>query len=158
MAQWGDLLGDLEAMPRFLETIASAFPGDKSRRRPVQEDFSFVENVWHLADLEREGFGVRIHRLLSETRPELPDFDGARIARERDYRARDLRAGLAEFSRARKDNLASLEGLTSEERARSGVQAGVGPITLAEIPAKMAEHDRSHRKDIEALRRLVERD
>lgn len=35
-----------------------------------------------MADLEREGFGARLQRLLGEVDPFLPDFDGDRAARE----------------------------------------------------------------------------
>jgi hypothetical protein len=34
---------------------------------------------------------------------------------------------------------------------RAGVQEGVGDVTLAEIPARMAEHDASHREEIMVL-------
>ena len=46
--------------------------------------------MWHLCDLEREGFGVRIRRLRDETTPHPPDFDGTRVAQQRDYRALSL--------------------------------------------------------------------
>lgn len=144
-------------MPRFLEATAAAMPEGTSRHRPREADFSFVEQVWHLADLEREGFSLRIRRLLHESRPELPDFDGARIARERNYRALDLTEGLAAFSRERKANLASLAALAETERGRPGIQEGVGAITLGEIPQKMAEHDRSHRREVEQLVALITR-
>jgi hypothetical protein len=109
-----------------------------------------VEQCWHLADLEREGYGLRIDRLLRETDPLLADFDGARIARERAYRSLSLAEGLAAFRRARQDNLARLRTLSAEQWRRDGSQEGVGPIALCDVPAMMAEHDAGHRGEIEA--------
>jgi len=139
-------------MPPLLERLAPGFPGERARTRPAGDSFSFVEHVWHLADLEEEGYGERIRRLLAEDRPELPDFDGARIAAERDYRSRRVSEGLAAFSDARRRNLAILRELTAAQRARAGTQDGVGPLALGDMPGKMMEHDRSHRRELEELR------
>ena len=78
----------------------------------------------------------------------LADFDGARIARERAYRSRSLAEGLAAFRQARARNLARLKALTAEEWPRTGIQEGVGPIALCDVPAMMAEHDAGHRQEI----------
>jgi len=139
-------------MAAHLADQSAHFPGELAARRPEGGAFSFVEHVWHLADLEREGFGARIRRLLAEDDPVLPDFDGARIARERDYRSRSVADGLAAFARARAENIASLGALTDVERGRSGTQEGVGPLALRDLPARMGEHDSSHRKEIDELR------
>ena len=146
-----DPFGELARMPRDLERFAAKLPDDRMRLRPHDDAFAFVEHVWHLADLEREGFAERIRRLLSETSPTLPDFDGARIARERNYRSLGLPEGLATFTQARAANLAALRSCSAADRARAGVQEGVGPVTLGEIPHRMLEHDRSHREEIEEL-------
>jgi hypothetical protein len=60
--------------------------------------------VWHLADLEREAYAVRIRRLLTENEPQLSNFDGGRVARERLYQRRDLAEGLLAFTLARTPN------------------------------------------------------
>ena len=144
-------LAALAAMPAFLEEMSTRFTAETARRRGPDGAFSFVENVWHLADLEREGYGERIARLRSEERPHLPDFDGARVARERDYQSRSLPEGLAAFAAARRANLAVLSRVGEGEWARAGVQEGVGPVTLSDIPAMMAEHDGGHRDEIRGL-------
>jgi hypothetical protein len=110
-----------------------------------------LEQAWHLADLEREGYGLRIERLLQEADPLLPDFEGDRIARERSYRTRSLEEALAAFASARAANLARLQAQPPAAWARAGVQQGVGPITLADVPRMMLEHDDSHRAEIAAL-------
>ena len=135
------LLADLQAMPDYL---AAAFTGLSAAEAAVPGPdgaLAPVEQCWHLADLEREGYGLRIQRLLGEVDPVLADFDGARIARERAYRARSLAEGLAAFRDARHQNLARLRSLTPDQWSRGGSQEGVGAIALCDVPAMMAEHD-----------------
>jgi hypothetical protein len=151
------LLLELERTPEFLRaTFAGLQSADATAPGP-DGGFSPVEQAWHLADLEREGFAVRIRRLLDEHEPSLPDFDGARVALERDYKARSLAEGLLEFERARRAAVAVLREVPAEAWARQGVQEGVGRVALCDIPAMMAEHDAAHRAEIDAWARARHR-
>ena len=102
------LLADLEAMPDYLATTFAALSPAEAALAGPDGALAPVEQCWHLADLEREGYGLRIERLLREVDPVLADFDGARLARERAYRSRSLTEGLAAFRHARSRNLARL--------------------------------------------------
>ncbi len=143
------VLDRLASMPAFLADRFGTLTEEEAKRR-VDDAFSPVEQVWHLADLEREGFGVRIERLLNEDDAELPDFDGAEVARRRRYLQKSLAEGMRAFARARQDNIDALQRVTPSDWSRRGEQQGVGPITLGDIPIMMAEHDASHRKEIHA--------
>jgi hypothetical protein len=143
-----DLIAQLEGMPGFLAGRLAHLSSDAARRRGPDGAFSPVEQCWHLADLESEGFGARIRRLMTEERPFLPDFDGARLARERDYRARSLGEGLQAFRAAREFNVALLRSAPEGAWSRAGVQEGVGAVTLSDVPRLMREHDASHRAEI----------
>jgi DinB family protein len=140
----------LDGMPRFLAERFAPLSAAQARRPGPDGAFSPVEQCWHLADLEREGFGARIRRLLEDTDPRLADFDGARVARERDYRARSLAEGIRQFREARAANLALLRSLVAAQWPRAGTQEGVGRVALCDIPHMMAEHDDTHRAEIEA--------
>jgi hypothetical protein len=146
-----DLLTRLETMPDELRQAAAALGESRHRVPPPGGGFCLVEQVWHLGDLEREGYGERLRRILGEAEPHLPDFDGARVAAERDYRSRSLAEGLAAFAAARAANVALLRSLPREAWERAGVQEGVGRVALADIPLMMGEHDASHRAEIAAL-------
>jgi hypothetical protein len=149
------LLLTLESTPALLSRAAASLEPSEARRRPSDRAFSFVENVWHLADLEREGYGVRIRRVLSEENPALANFDGDRLARERAYQERDVERGLALFVRARAQNLEALRRLGPAEWNRCGSQEGVGRVALSDIPRMMAEHDRSHGADVADILAMV---
>jgi len=103
-----------------------------------------------MADLERE-FAERIRRLLGEADPFLPDFDGERVAKERQYLTLDLAAGLTAFASAREETLRFLGAVASEAWARCGRQEGVGAVSLAEMPGRIVDHDRAHLNEISDL-------
>jgi hypothetical protein len=149
------LLLTLESTPALLKQAAASFSPRQARVRPCRGGFSFVENVWHLADLEREGYGERIARILGEENPALENFDGTQAARDRNYQEKDLARGIAIFARARAANLELLRRIAGAQWDRSGAQEGVGRLTLADIPRMMAEHDRSHGDEIADLLALV---
>ena len=142
------LLLTLESTPALLSAAAAAVTPEQARLRPAGGGFSLVENVWHLADLEREGYGVRIRRLLAEEEPALSNFDGDRLAQERRYQDRDLAEGLAAFAAARRRNLQKLREATASDWKRRGTHETLGRVALSDLPRMMAEHDRAHRAEI----------
>ena len=141
----------LESTPALLARAAAELPEDRVRQRGTAGGFSLVEHVWHLADLEREGYGVRIRRLLTEDEPLLSNFEGDRIARERVYLRRDLAEGLLAFTIARTRNLQKLREASAEDWKRAGKQEGIGRIELSDVPKMMTEHDRAHGVEVAEL-------
>ena len=77
------MLAELRSMPDFLAQRFGELSSEEAARKDPRGGFGPVEHCWHLADLEVEGFALRIARLVSEAEPALPDFDGGRIAEER---------------------------------------------------------------------------
>lgn len=145
------LLLTLESTPALLARAATELADDRVRQRGTAGGFSFVEHVWHLADLEREGYAPRIRRLLTEDEPRLSNFDGGRAARERTYNRRDLAEGLLAFTGARTRNVQALREIAPPDWKRTGVQEGLGTVSLSDIPRMMAEHDREHGIEIAEL-------
>lgn len=144
-------LPDLSPLAEMARWIEAAVALGRYAADPPAGAFSLVEHVWHLADLESEGFAVRIERLRAGGRPVLPDFDGGRLARERNYRARAADAGRDRFAQARTASLALLRAAAADEWSHEGEQEHVGRVTLTDVARMMAEHDASHRKEIAAL-------
>lgn len=145
------VLEELRAFPGKVAALVKSVAPTWHRTRLGGEGFALVEHAWHLADLEREGFGARITRLATEDRPSLPDFDGQRAARERRYLDGELELGLRLFAYARALNIRALEALSDAEASRVGVQEGVGTVTAADLPARMLAHDRSHAAEMAEL-------
>ena len=143
-----ELLAQLEAMPTFLEETVAGLSAEQATLRGPEGLFSPVEQVWHLADLERDGFAARINRLRWELDPHLPDFDGAAAAAARNYRSLSIAAGLEAFKTARMDNVQNLREIPDDAWVRSGTQEGVGKVSLCDIPSMIREHDAAHQQEI----------
>jgi len=144
---------DLASFPSAVRRWMESVPQELLTKQPAAGGLALVENAWHLADLEVEGYGVRLRRLLAESSPALPDFQGDVIARERDYLHLPLAPALDRFERARAKNIALIDAATETDRHRAGQQEGVGTVTFERVVAMMAEHDASHADEIAALRR-----
>ncbi len=145
------LLLTLESTEALLARAAAERTDAELRWKPEERAFSFLENIWHLADLEREGYGVRIRRLLTEEEPFFSDFDGDQVAHERRYNEKPLAAGLAAFREARVRNVEALRRASRSDWKRRASQEGVGRITLEDLAWQMARHDASHTQEIAAL-------
>ncbi len=145
------LLAFLAATPEVVRQLAGALAAAGVRYKPAPTEFSALEQVCHLRDIEREGYAVRLRRLLAEDEPALPDIDGGKLARERDYQRQDFASALAAFTDARQENVALVETLAPEQLARAGLFEGVGRVTLTGVLAMMREHDEAHRVELLAL-------
>jgi len=143
-----DLFSFLSGTPAVVARVAAQVPAAVVRVR--SGPFALVEHVWHLADLEVV-FDERIRRLASEDDPFLPDFDGERVAKDRQYLTLDLAAGVAAFASAREETLRRLRDVGSEGWERRGRQEGVGTVSLAELPGRIADHDRAHLNEVAGL-------
>jgi len=105
----------------------------------------------HLRDLEREAYKLRIDRMLHEENPFLSDFDGARIARERDYNSEPLLAALTAFAESRRSNIAVVKSVAPDDLNRPGRFENTGPITLAGLLLMMKQHDQEHLRELAEL-------
>ena len=145
-----DAIAALSSMPGFLEAALQSADAGELTLRPAEDGFSLVEQACHLRDLEREGYLARVRRILAEDTPALDGFDGAAVAKARDYRREDAHAAARDFAAARREAIALIAPLSAAELARGAMFDGKR-ITLAELVAMMCDHDRGHREEIEAL-------
>lgn len=134
------LAGDLAA----LRTLASRLPTEAWRSRPAPEGWSAVEMVCHLRDAEIEVNLPRLDLFRRQSGPFLSAVDTDRWVRERDYQSQDPAQALASLTRARKELLTRLAGLSPEDWRRPARHSLLGPTTLAEVVALIAEHERLH--------------
>jgi hypothetical protein len=151
------LLAFLDETPNQLANSTLGLSNDELRFQNSPDEFSILENICHLRDLELQGYTPRIVRMLAESDPPLADFDGARVAAESNYQNEETQVALWTFQMARKANVDRLRSLTQEELARGGTLEGVGRITLRQLAEKMREHDQGHLDDLRVLRLQLNR-
>ncbi len=147
-----NLLEFLEATPEFIKSLAENLTDIDLRWKPSNEEFSILEHVCHLRDIEQEGYRVRINKLLNEAEPFLPDIDGDKLARERDYNNQNFDEALSAFTSGRKENIHTIRIAPPGALKRTGLFGDVGIITLERLVMMMYEHDSDHHQ---ALNKLV---
>ena len=148
-----DAIETLRRMPAQVAEVLAGLPPEARSWKPSPRQFSILENVAHLHDLERKGYLVRLRRTLEEETPLLPDLDGDRMAIERRYNSRDLEVELAAFAEARAETVALLARTLAAMRTRRARLEKVGEVTFDRLIEMLIEHDRGHLEEITTLRK-----
>jgi uncharacterized damage-inducible protein DinB len=148
--EFGELLGQMRAMPDDVAAAAAEIPSRKWNLRPAGTGFSVVEHLCHLRDLD-EVYVKRVRSVLSEHMPILESVDGTQLAKERNYAGQDPAAALDEFRKARRALVRLLERTSDEERERIGLFDGIRRLTLRELTEDMHLHDRTHIQELNEL-------
>jgi hypothetical protein len=146
-----EVIVTLAETPGAIATLVNDLSDEQLRRKGPGDQFSVVEQVCHLRDIEIDGYQARINRILEEDRPVLADINGAQLAVEREYNQQQLEPALQEFATARRMNLQIVKGLAEEALLREGDLDGVGSISLAQLLQMMREHDEGHLQELTAL-------
>lgn len=146
-----DIRASLAAMPDALQRRLTDLTDAELRFKPGTETFSVLENVWHLRDIEVEGYARRLRLLLQEENPLLPDLDGSALARERRYNSQPLQPALETLLVSRRGSLAILADVTPAQLARRGTFENVGEVSLGRLLELWVEHDQGHLKELDEL-------
>jgi hypothetical protein len=151
-----EALRKLSGMPGFLSSALVRATPEHIKANPSPGEFSLLEHACHLRDLEREGYAIRLRRMLTENHPVLAGFEGDAVARERDYMSQDAMNAACEFAIARNVFIMRVDRLTQAEMQRTGSFMG-RDITVCDLLAMMVEHDGGHVREIAALVRAQDR-
>jgi Helix-turn-helix domain len=147
---------ELSSLAQWLPPLVRGLSAARLRARlPGHGEFSLVEHVCHLRDIDADGYFPRVRRTLRETRPTLPDVDGGALAEERHYATQPLAPALRALLAGRKKVLPGVLRLDATKLAREAVLDGVGPVPLAELVHRWRTHDLGHRVEMEKLSRAL---
>jgi hypothetical protein len=152
----GHAVESLDYVVQRAEEIARGLTDAQAGWKPSPDRFSVRETLWHLRDIDVEGFLPRLERVLREDRPFLPDVDGARLARERGYNALDSFAAVEDMKRARRAAAELLQSIGAGQISRPAELEDVGSITLGDLLDRWIRHDSEHLVDLEQLRQEIE--
>jgi hypothetical protein len=140
----------LRDFPRLLQAHYGAIPPGYAHWVPASWDgvpserFTAHEQVWHVLDIEREGYGERFRRTLLEDTPVLEGIDSEAITPGRNYAARDIAPAFAGFAEARARTVEQVAGWDDTTLARPAIFEGYGPTTLRGLVHFLCSHDQQH--------------
>lgn len=138
------LLARLQGHLAALLGMVDGLPHDLLLRRPKAVEWSPVEIICHLRDVDEEVNLPRLDLVLASDEAHLPAFDTDQWAEERNYQQQDGRAALSDFVEARLKYIQVLSEIGAEDWERRARHTLFGPTTLRELVGFAAEHDLLH--------------
>jgi FMN phosphatase YigB (HAD superfamily) len=138
------LLARLRGYLAALLAMVEDLPSELMISRPKETEWSPLEIICHLRDVDIEVNRPRLELILTSEEAHLPAFDTDRWAEERKYQQQDGRAALSDFVEARLELIQSLSEILAEDWERKARHTLFGPTTLGELIGFAAEHDLLH--------------
>ena len=142
------IVATVKAIPAVLSEILVDLSASAWTESSHPDEWSLVEIISHLRDVEREVNLPRIQIFLRDENPFITADDTDMWVSERGYAKNDGETALRELVAARLETLDALKKLSPADWQRSGRHAIFGPITLKEQLGFMAEHDRVHLRQV----------
>lgn len=142
------IMTNLKSTPAALATMTKLLTSEKWKKSHIEDEWSPVEILCHLRDVDVEINAPRLKTILSESNPFIEAVDADRWAEEREYKSEDGPSVLKGFVESRLELLeilSTLENSTWEKEARHTI---FGPTTLFELFKIIARHDRLHIQQI----------
>ena len=136
----------LHSTPAALDALCEALPEAAWTHRPATEEWSLVEIIGHLRDVDREINLPRVRLMSSgeESNPFLPGVSADGWVTERHYAGEDGPTALREAVAVRCELLDLLGSLPADAWQRTARHAIFGPTRLLELVGFMATHDQNH--------------
>ena len=148
-----EILSKFQEAPRALATLFRGLSDDDARRKPTPEQWSMLEILCHLRDVEFL-FVERYGKIANHDRPTLRMIDQDDLAVRLRYNADDPPAALREFQGLRGETVALLSALAQQSWERVGLHPRRGEFSIAAHAVMHVAHDANH---VERLRVLRER-
>lgn len=139
-----DLLNDvrsiLKTTPARWTDLAQSLPAAALTTRPAPNEWSAVECLQHLIDIDKV-FRFRLEAFLkgNDFPAFNPDEEGSQVSGQSD--PTDL---AAEFARQRLESLYALDAVTERDFERTSRHSELGLVTLRQMLNEWAAHDLNH--------------
>lgn len=137
------IISELRAAPEAYALLFAPENEETLHHRPADGEWSAIEVVCHLGDLDAFNRTERFNAVLMEENPELPVFEPDARVVAANYQALSAADALDFFKKERDLITSLLETLRPHELARTGVHPRLGQRTLLQL-ADMRNHDRTH--------------
>lgn len=157
-----DLLGarnPLEVLDHTASALRVSIDGLTQQQLSEPEapgKWSVRQVLQHLADSELV-WGYRLRMVLAHDRPELTGYDQDLWSERLRYDQADADESVRDFSFLRRANLRLLRRASAEDLKRVGVHAERGEESVERMMRLYAGHDLLHLRQLDRIRRVVER-
>lgn len=149
-----DDLGLLATTPEVVQALTAYLGEPAWRWKPSDDEWSCLEVVVHLLDIERELYGSWVQRVLREERPTFGGrFEAARRAREQGFNEQDPAGVLREFAAERGRTVGELRRAPAAAWDRPWVDRDGREWPARALLHRFANHDAIHLGQIARVKR-----
>jgi hypothetical protein len=152
-----ETLNELAQFPGRLHRIYRAVPAAYRNWAPSSwdgipsEQFTALEQICHVRDIEIDGYHERLRRMLETESPRLESIDSYAVAKQRGYGEQDSETVFAAIRAAREETLRIIRSLSERQLARTGEFEGYGSLTVQSLIHYLCSHDQQHLAGIQWL-------
>jgi len=150
-------LEEMASFPARFERTFRAVPSSHWNWAPPSwegvpsEQFTAIEQICHVRDIEIDGYHVRLRRMLETESPLLESIDSYEVAKQRRYGEADPEAVFAAIRAAREQTLHIIRPLSAKQLARTGEFEGYGTLTVKSLIHYLCSHDQQHLSGLQWL-------
>ncbi|MCX6050805.1 MAG: DinB family protein [Chloroflexi bacterium] len=141
----------LDILGNVLASVSQAVATTLQDDQDGPQGWTVVEVVCHLRDFDGF-FQQRAQMMLDQTSPQLPAFDQAALAVERDYISQDVHLVYDELVESRRQFVEFFTKLTPEQWECDGTHPTRGHFTMTDAVMQVSFHDATH---IEQITRIL---
>jgi DinB superfamily len=149
------ILDQVRAAPTTLRHAMAAVRPGAHDRPPRAGEWSVRETLIHLRNVTLMVHGLRIRRLIYEPAPVFADYDEATFRQEDLRRAESADTLVGMIVRELEQIAALLDGLPDDRWAREGRHPELGPMSIAFLARRAAEHTLEHAQQITETARAL---
>ena len=153
------LIDRLESFAEILPVLVRDVKEADARWKPKDRQWSILEIVNHLVDIEVEDMRLRLGLVLQDPGQDWPGINPQQWAIERKYNERDLAESVAAFVSERRISIDFLRSLSDPSWDNAYDHPVLGSMRTGDILSAWAAHDILHTRQIcKRLFQLVQRD
>jgi hypothetical protein len=157
-------LNELAEFPARLQRMYHAVPPTHRNWAPASwdgvpsEQFTALEQICHVRDIEIDGYHVRLQRMLETESPRLESIDSYEVAEQKRYGKEDPQGVLVAIRAAREHTLQMIRPLNEAQLARTGEFEGYGTLTVKSLIHYLCSHDQQHLSGLQWLLGKIDAD
>ncbi|MFM7678206.1 MAG: DinB family protein [Roseiflexaceae bacterium] len=136
-------IAKLSAFPARLHAFLAPLTDTQLTFRPHDKEWSILENIGHLIDIDRL-YVERIDLMLSSERPHFAPFNPDDQVTAGMYQAKLLAELMATYTELRQATVAGLSTMAPDELTRVGIHTRFGEITIMRLVEILVNHDEVH--------------
>jgi hypothetical protein len=149
------LIPKLESMPLSLLESRNGLTRVDMAWKPSDHEYSILEHLRHLRDVETQRHGVRICRMLAADQPWLMAAYCDALAEQGQYHEQHALAVINDFFKARLANVQRINALLSKHPAREHTATHLDPARIVDAVRAMTAHDHKHLETVRGIRKML---